>query len=192
MAMMAYYTTANVPEEIKRYTREKVPLNNTLINGWVWSNWVLAMTPDLYDSDFRSRTTEEYERPGYKITKAALKRQFSDQKPCGIYEWMARHRRTGKQYVVYIGSTCRSKRGNFIDRIYEYCTSGAHKRDYIDSALENGYELFVRYKGSGCDTIACDRNWESAEDDENEVLKHFDYAWNIRSVKQIERNLPPH
>ena len=187
---MAYYTTADVPKEIKHLTREHIPPDDTLISGWIWSDWVVAMTPDKRNRNFRGRTTAEYVRPGYKITKEELKRQFVDQNPCGIYEWMARHTRTGEQYVVYIGSTCRSKSGNFINRIHEYCTNGAHKEDLIDSALENGYELLVRYKGSGDSTVAHNHNKSRAEHDENVVLKCYDYAWNIRSVKQIERSLP--
>ena len=117
---MMEYTTENVPREITHYTRENKLRDDPLIPGWVWSDWVLAMTPDKH-SNFRRRTTEKYERrPGYKITKTELKRQFGDQHPCGIYEWMARHTVSGRQCVVYIGSTCRSKRGNFIERIYEY------------------------------------------------------------------------
>ena len=187
--MMAY-TTADVPAKFTCSTRERISPNDPLIQGWVWSQWVLAMTPDKRNSNFRRRTTEEYDRPGYKVTKTELKHQFGNQNPCGIYEWMARDTETQAEYVVYIGSTCRRKSGNFIDRIYEYCTNGGHKEDFINSALENGYELLVRYKGSGDDTIAHNHNKESAECDENTVLKYFDYAWNSRSVKQIERSLP--
>ena len=185
--METMYTTKNVPAEIiiRRSPREKVlPHDNPLIQGWVWSNWVLAMTPGRHDN-FKPRATT-----GYKITEAELKRQFINQTdPCGIYEWKARHTGTNKEYVVYIGSTCRSKGGNFIGRICEYCTNGIHKKDFINSALKNGYELWVRYKGSGGKTNACDRGRESAEWDENAVLKRYDYAWNIRSVKET-RNLP--
>ena len=183
--MMAY-TTKNVPAEIIRSTREKVSLNDPLTPGWVWSNWVLAMTPDKHDN-FKTRATK-----GYKITETELKHQFRNQtdRPCGIYEWKARHTTTYEEYVVYIGSTCRGKEGNFIGRICEYCTNGSHKSDFINSALSKGYELWVRYKGSGNNTNACDSGRKSAEHDENSVLKRYDYAWNIRSVKEIERNLP--
>ena len=49
---------------------------------------------------------------------------------------------------------CRGRHVNFIERIYEYCTSGGHNIKYIDtdSALKDGCEL-VHYKGSGNDTI---------------------------------------
>lgn len=189
---MMMYTTANVPNEIKRFTRETRSLNDTLFTRWSWSHWVLAMTPEQHD-DFKRRKTDEYNRPGYKITKAALKHQFQsayEKNSCGVYEWMARHTVTNKAYVVYIGSTCKSKSGNFIERIYKYCTDGSHKADLIDNALQKGYELSVRFKGSGDSTGANSHNKASAECDENIVLKYFDYAWNIRSVKQIERSLP--
>ena len=112
-------TAANVPREITQFTREKRSPDNALMQGWTWSEWVLVMTPDWYNGDFRRRETRECKRPGYKITKAELKRQFAhENKSCGIYEWMARYSITREEYVIYIGSTCRSKSGNFIDRIY--------------------------------------------------------------------------
>ena len=192
-------STRDAPTEIKRKTREKVLCNNSLFDAWesCWSDWVLAMTP-RYHVDFRARKTEEYQdRPGYKITKAALQREFEDERDefsCGIYEWKARSSGTGIDYkgefVVYVGCTCRGKKGNFIDRINEYCINGSHKADYINDALTKGYQLWVRFKGSGDDGIAHDGNKECAEWDENKVLKYYDYAWNIRSVKQYDRTVP--
>ena len=185
------YTTANVPKEITCFTREKVSPDSVLIQGWNWTQWVLAITPVWYNGDFRRRETDEYQRPGYKITKAELKHQFGNEsKSCGVYEWMARHTVTKEEYVVHIGSTCRSKSGNFIDRIYEYCNDGSHKADFIDSALEKGYELLVRFKGSGDASGTNNHNKTKAECDENTILMLYDYAWNIRSVKQLERSLP--
>ena len=187
-------TTENVQNEITRRTRERICPDHPLIDGWNWSPWVLAMIPDNDDNsgdgNFNGRTTEEYDRYGRKKKKAELTREFGNQKPCGIYEWKAKHQGTGKEYVVYIGSTCRSKVGNFIGRIYQYCTNGSHKSDYIETALENGYRLYVRYKGSSCRTTACESAKKEAEDDENKVLKQYDYAWNKRLVKEIERDLP--
>ena len=183
------YTTEKVPATITRSTREKMPPNTPLIRGWVWSDWVLAMTPDKRNN-FKKRTTEGHERAGYKIQKTKLRQVFKGQKSCGVYEWKARHAETQREYVVYVGSTCRSKGGNFVDRIYEYCNNGAHKGDFINSALKKGYELWFRYKGSGDNTRTTDPNKRRAECDENAALRYFDYAWNIRSVKQIERRLP--
>ena len=189
---MVMYTTDNVPKTIKRSTREKQDCDSTLIEEWVWSNWVLAMTPGQH-GDFRQRSTREHVRSGYKISKDALERAFALSRrkfSCGIYEWKARSIRTNKEYVVYIGSTCRGKNGNFVERIYEYCNNGSHKADYINDALQKGYQLWVRFKGSGDDGIAHDRNKARAEDDENTVLKYYDYAWNIRTAKQIVRTVP--
>ena len=187
-------STRNAPTEIKRKTREKVSCDNPLFENWrdCWSDWVLAMTP-ICHVDFRKRSTEEhYDRPGYKITKAALQREFDDERAeysCGIYEWKARSY-AGEEYVVYIGCTCRGKKGNFIERINEYCIDGAHKCDEIDDALTKDYQLWVRFKGSGDSGIAHDGNKQCAEKDENRVLKYYDYAWNIRSVKQYNRTVP--
>lgn len=111
-------------------SQEKRPPDDPLIRGWTWSKWVLAMTPDKCNN-FR-RETDEYMWPGYKLTRTEFQRQFSNvQQPCGIYEGKARYTVTGIEYVVYTGSTCRSKSGNFIDRIYEYCIDG-HTKNFID------------------------------------------------------------
>ena len=188
--MMAY-TTADVPQEIKRFTREKVSPDNVLVEGWDWTQWVLAITLGWQKYHFRSRVTNKYRQPGYKITKEELMRRLGYESKCyGIYEWMARHTVTRKEYVVYIGCTCRSKRGNLIDRIYEYCKTGSHKADLINSALKNGYEFLVRFKVSGDDSDTIQFNKCIAEYDENTVLRFYDYAWNVRNVKQIDRNLP--
>ena len=95
-------STRNAPIEVTRKTREKVPCNNSLFVTWesCWSGWVLAMTP-WNQVDFRARETEEYQdRPGYKITKAALQQKFikmKDEFSCGIYEWKARSSSTGEE-----------------------------------------------------------------------------------------------
>ena len=188
--LMMAYTTADVPQKITRFMREKVSPDSVLVEGWSWTQWMLAMTPKNH-GDFRRRETADRRQPGYKILKEELKRQFGDVSKCyGVYEWMARHTKTRKEYVVHIGCTCRNKRGKFIDRIYEYCSTGSHKALLINSALENEYELLVRFKGSAGDDSDPDLSKYTAECDENAVLRFYDYAWNVRSVKQIDRNLP--
>ena len=174
---------------VTRKTREKLQnLDDPLFPEWIgkWSKWVLAMTPENQQG-FRKREP----KLGYKITKTALEEAFATTLrdfSCGIYEWKACST-TGEEYVVYIGCTCRSKGGNFIERINEYCTNGSHKSDLIEDALRRGYKLWVRFKGSDTGTASATHK-QSAEADENNVLMQYDYAWNIRSVKESVRTLP--
>ena len=79
--------------------------------------------------------------------------------------------------VVYVGSTCRTKRGALRSRILEYCTNGSHKDDLINNALDDGYELCVRVKIT--------RGRQAAEDEENDLLDQYDYAWNTRGNGEI-------
>ena len=59
----------------------------------------------------------------------SIKDAFPDQaEHCGIYEWAARLPGEQNIRVVYVGSTCRSKRGSLRDRILEYCRNGSHKK----------------------------------------------------------------
>lgn len=98
---------------------------------------------------------------------------------CGIYEWRAsRLPRRGPAIhkVVYVGSTCPRQLGNFPrlrSRILNYCIHGNHEKELINDALNRGYELSVRYKEAA--------NVEEATGLENELLKKYNYAWNIRN-----------
>ena len=56
--------------------------------------------------------------------------------------------------------------------------SGSHKPAIINTALQRGYELWVRVKTSG---NTSDRSKEDAENMENELLETYDYAWNLRN-----------
>ena len=101
---------------------------------------------------------------------------------CGIYEWQARRPRRGIRSanlkVVYVGSTCTGKPGSLKARILEYCTNGSHKSENINDALQKGYELWVRVEKNG---PSSDRSTTTAENRENELLKKYDYAWNVRN-----------
>lgn len=85
-------------------------------------------------------------------------------------------------HVVYVGSTCSCKPGSLRDRILEYCRSGSHKDDLMNDALRRGYGLWVRVKSA--------RDKETAEDLENELLDHYNYAWNVRCNGELRRILP--
>ena len=60
------------------------------------------------------------------------------------------------------------------DRILDYCDDGSHKSAIINRALQRGYELWVRVKTSG-------RSRKDAENMENELLRKYNYAWNLRN-----------
>lgn len=113
-------------------------------------------------------------RPGYRLSNKKVRDKLEDYDGYGIYEWSAkRNRRGAKRKVVYVGSTCRSKRGSLSKRILEYCRNGSHKARKIDDALQRKYELWVRVKSSA--------NKKEAEKEENELLEQYNYAWNKRN-----------
>ena len=118
---------------------------------------------------------------------SSIRKAFPDKaQHCGIYEWRGKGTLDDQpNYVVYIGSTCRGKRGGLRRRILEYCTNGSHKKDLINDALGRGYELWVRVKTSGGHASR-----KNAEDMENELLDKYDYAWNIRNNGGIRHILP--
>lgn len=174
----------------KQVFREKVKHTDPLFDEWkgMWSDWVLAISPNKMDGCIQ-RAIAKPDLQGYKITKPNLKREMGNiakEFACGIYEWMAS--RDGKNRVVYIGSTCRNleKKGDFMamERIMEYCHNGSHKTELIEDALKSGYELWVSFKGS-CKSC-CKK---TAEKDENEALKKYDYAWNLRNQKTEIRKI---
>ena len=151
------------------------------------SDWVLAISPKQVDGFIKRTTSAHPQLRGYKITKPNLKKQLQNEVEryaCGIYEWKAT--KTKKSFVVYIGSTCRGKAGNFIERIMDYCHTGSHKTDHIEDALKKEYQLWVSFRGS-CGRAPCNvhcatkKNQLAAEKDENNLLEKYDYAWNIRN-----------
>ena len=136
-----------------------------------WSHWVRAMVPDF--SPAGRQWYEKRDTEGYMCRY--IREAFPEYaRYCGIYEWRAKGAfRDQPNFVVYIGSTCRDKPGALRARILEYCNNGSHKAVQIDDALRRGYELWVRVKRAG-------GSRKSAEDQENELLDRYDYAWNIR------------
>ena len=146
-----------------------------------WSDWKRAMVEV-------SPQAVGYEPRGSNqvgFICSSIREAFPGQaQKCGIYEWQARSSDQPNR-VVYVGSTCRSKRGSLRDRILEYCTSGSHKEDLINNALGKGYELWVRVKIS----TAKNNCKEDAERMENELLAKYDYAWNIRQNNGIRKIL---
>ena len=139
-----------------------------------WSTWRKMMVPtaDGAGQDFKARPGD---LPGYRLPpQEVMKKLGDDGDMCGTYEWRARRNQEGAQgRVVYVGSTCRGKRGSLSARINEYCQNGSHKNEEINGALENNYELWVHVK-------TCSQKI-TAENRENQLLAMYDYAWNIRN-----------
>lgn len=152
-----------------------------------WSKWVLAMTPNSEPEGDVSTPRLQAEGIGFRMAdKQALREKFDMRyrdRRCGIYEWKiekppaAGGRGQTISYVVYIGCTCRKRQdASIIDRVWEYCVRGAHKKENIKDALRKEYRLYVRIKESS--------DLNTAQDDENNILKFYDYAWNVRGVER--------
>ena len=147
-----------------------------------WSDWERAMVPPKTAGYTCNLEPREPNQSGSICS--SIRNVFPDQaQRCGIYEWQAKGTLAGQpNHVVYVGSTCKCKPGSLRSRILEYCTNGSHKDDLINDALRRGYELWVRVKSA--------RDRETAEDLENELLDHYNYAWNVRGNGGLRRILP--
>lgn len=141
-----------------------------------WSDWVWAMVLEK-----EQQTTNVVKRGknqlGYRnaALSAELERTYKPRyRPCGIYEFGAILPGKRKIRVVYVGSTCvrDGKCPSLQDRIVNYTKNGNHKKDEINEALRKGYTLVVRFKPA--------RDIREAEQMENELLRMYNYAWNIR------------
>ena len=141
-----------------------------------WSDWMRALVPQaVHQLQFDIQRPNGWRRRSHEILAMVPGLHHDVGAGFGIYEWQARKIENGndKMIVVHIGSTSRSyPESSLRDRVVEYCVNGAHKKEQIDNALENGYEMWVRVKS------APDR--ETAEDLEDELLDAYDYAWNTR------------
>lgn len=157
-----------------RRKRETSRLKGLEAKGW--KHWVKAIVPR------KARRTEPRgdSQVGFMCTNI---RSAIPARQCGIYEWRAKGKSARQpNYIVYVGSTCRGKPGALRRRIIEYCTDGSHKKDLMNEALRKGYELWVRVKTS--------RGTDNAQELENELLKKYDYAWNVRNNGKIRHILP--
>jgi Uri superfamily endonuclease len=105
---------------------------------------------------------------------------FLDGQTASVYEFQARG--SGDPVVVYCGSTNKERGDKSTrQRMQQYLSNGAHKAWAIDDALNRDYEIWVR--------ICRCPGMEVASQLENELLKSYDYAWNIRDnggkIRQI-------
>lgn len=151
-----------------------------------WSNWIIAMVPakpKTQSSNFKKR--EGTGQEGYRNGNLAVELAQAGVGCCGIYEWCVRKKsyQDGRNYrVVYVGCTCPRPSSFFggpyvtqtmRKRIVAYTKGGNHKKDLINAALRNGWELWVRFKHA--------QNVHAAKGMENKLLRTYNYAWNIRN-----------
>ena len=148
-----------------------------------WSYWIIGMangeTPGTQNRHFRRRRGQN--QVGYRNSNLAYELQQAGVTFCGIYEWSAVKyvyqdgRLRSSRRVVYVGSTCRPNGECQLmqSRIVAYTSTGNHKKDLINAALERGWELWVRFKNATDD--------DEAKDMENALLGSYNYAWNIRN-----------
>jgi len=105
---------------------------------------------------------------------------FLDGQTASVYEFQARG--SGAPVVVYCGAT-NKERGDKSTRmrVQQYLSNGAHKSDAIEDALNRDYEIWIRICRCPGMEVACEL--------ENELLKSYDYAWNVRDnggkIRQI-------
>ena len=163
-----------------RTSRDRFNINNSLIEGWIWSSWVLVMSPQKTGACLIAR---QRNNEGFRIKEDTLIEKINSPGVCGVYE--LKIMKEGTTLVVYMGCTCRSSVENgFIARLMEYCKHGSHKKDYLNAALRDGYRVYVRYKQScnASDGVSVHTK-RMAERDEDNVLKHIMYPWNLRYPK---------
>lgn len=152
-----------------RISREGAKEKNDILLKNGWNTWKKVMVPTVAGHQRDTFSKRPGAHQGFR--RKELNNAFATYGyECGIYEWRAK--RNEEITVVYIGSTCRAKRGSLWQRIKEYCLNGSHKEVYINEALAKGYTLEVRLKTA--------KNKEEAEGLENELLEKYDYAWNER------------
>ena len=142
--------------------------------GEGWSQWEKAMVPQDDQSSNLEKRGENHVGSFCSSIRSAFP---GEAQCCGIYEWRAKGTKYGQpNHVVYVGCTCRGNERFLGEEILEYCKNGLHKGSLINNALARGYELWVRVK-----TAECDEPRKYAEEMQNELLAHYNYAWNSRN-----------
>ena len=159
-----------------RKQREKVDVADPLVEGWKWSNWIWIMSR-VKPFQSRGRRWTRRNGVGYRLKYSELMLRIPAN-TCGIFELSAR---SGAHWVVvYVGSTCRKRKGKLLNRIQEYCKQGSDKGELINDAIAKGCHFYVRVKESKHQTKL------AAEREENFLLTQYNYAWNIRQNGKVK------
>ena len=179
---MASQKNSRKEEEVsERFFREKEDHNSNLFGGWEWSEWYAVMAPGCLRYKITNWHDRAEQSPGIRIRQNTLDELFSD--ACyenTVYEMMMV--RGTLNVPVYLGQTPRKLGG----RLGEHCSNGSHIKTFINLALTNDYQIFVRVK----------QNWKSTDgpkDLERCVLETYDYAWttenNVATRTVITKNI---
>lgn len=156
-----------------------------------WSVWREAIVPNKVGSQNEERyTARNFGRGAWKHyynnkTLRKLERSCNNNgRCCGIYELKVVPRSLeGDEAVVYIGSTHRQEGMSLYQRLYEYMKNSSHIKKIIQGALNEDFEIHVRWikiTEDICPGEDEDEDREVPEELENAYLEKFDYAWNKR------------
>ena len=144
-----------------------------------WSKWIWAMAPENTprENHLERRVNDQVGFVNTNLTDSLRQANPNVAELCGIYEWRATEEYGANPSVVYLGSTCPPARGprpwRLENRIVAYTKRGNHKKELINYALTRGCELWVRFKPAPVET--------EAREMENELLRQYNYAWNVRN-----------
>lgn len=130
-----------------------------------WSDWILVMKPGKDHGDgWENRLNQEGSR------RVSLNDYVTES--CGIYELKIRKGWIFvEECIVYIGKSCApGQDASLRNRINLYCKNGSHKKDLINVALSEEYEMYVRYKTF----LSNDLSTKA----ETKLLGKYNYAWN--------------
>lgn len=143
-----------------------------------WSNWIWAMAPKNTprENNLEPRGNNREGFVNTKFTDSLRQANRNVAELCGIYEWRVTDKDGTNPSVVYLGSTCPPAPGpgpwHLENRIVAYTRHGNHKAKLINDVLTRGCELWVRFKTA--------RTHQEASRMENELLRKYNYPWNIR------------
>ena len=176
-----------------------------------WSPWFPAMVPHPPKALTRNYKPRDSGADGYY--SSMLLDEANEDNPlvgCGVYELMVET--LYQRYPVYIGSTCRRRRGpthgkcpncdkteshicsdtSLCERVGEYLVHGSHKRELINAVIQHKCTVYVRAKRFRSPK-SDEKSRKDAQDFENSLLSKYDYAWNKRepngSTKRL-RDIP--
>ena len=139
--------------------------DNAFSDGEGWSSWIRAVVLPQKVNDLRRFDLRE---PGLVSRYISRRNPFGDSgnSAHGLFEFEARASYR-KKMVVFLGRPTMDR--SLHQQILEHCFE-SRQRKLIDDALEYGYELYVRIKPLA--------NAEQEEEEWQDILSEYDYAWN--------------
>ena len=123
---------SNQGEPSSRWIMAKLRRERISLPSKGWSKWIRAIVPPYYsvNKNLQRRGPNQVGFISSRIRKVLphLARH------CGIYELGARRPLLGETAIkpLYLGSTCRAKKGALTGRIRDYLRNGSHKQDLMN------------------------------------------------------------